>query len=214
MALSYPLTFPDVTGVARVDFSSNTIVSSTRSIFSGATKTQKQPGQWWEAAITLPPLDADESAVWKAFIASLNGVEHTFLLGDPQYTGPRGAAASTPGTPVVKGASQLGQTLEIDGAPNNVTGYLKAWDYIQIGSGSDARLHAILVDADSDGSGNVTLELFPEIRAGEDPSDNAAIVLTDPVGNFRLTQNHVPFPAAPSGGGTITEISFNAWTAL
>jgi len=84
-------------------------------------------------------------------------------------------------------ACQTGATLVIDGATADTTGWLKAGDYIQLGSGSSATLHTILIDADSDGSGNVTLEIWPDLRRS--PSDNSAVVVNNPKGVFRLAQN-------------------------
>ena len=49
-----------------------------------------------------------------------------------------------------------GRTLAIDGLPVSVTDYLKAGDWISLGSTSDARLHILTADADSDGSGECT----------------------------------------------------------
>ncbi len=69
-------------------------------------------------------------------------------MGDPVNTSPRGAAT---GTPLVKGASQTGNTLTTDGWTTGVTGILKAGDWIQLGTGSTSTLHKLQQAADSDG---------------------------------------------------------------
>lgn len=83
--------------------------------------------------------------------------------------------------------SQTGGTLEIDGATVSTTGWLKAGDYIQLGAASSATLHKVLLDADSDASGNVTLEIWPYMRTA--PADNAAVTVSNCKGVFRLATN-------------------------
>jgi hypothetical protein len=128
--------------------------------------------------------NADE---WNAWALKLNNREGTFLMGDPAAATPRGAAKDTPGTPLVKGAGQTGNTLAIDGAPASVTGYLLAGDTIQLGSGSAARLYKVLEDADSDAGGNATLTVWPKLRSS--PADNDAVTVSNAVGLWRLAAN-------------------------
>ena len=77
----------------------------------------------------------------------------------------------------------------IDGATASQTGYLKAGDYIQLSSGVTAKFHKVLQDANSDGSGNVTLTIFPDLRTS--PTDNSTVVVTNAKGVFRLNDNVV-----------------------
>lgn len=97
---------------------------------------------------------------------------------------PRGTASSSAGTPVVNGASQTGDTLNIDGVPASQTGYLKAGDYIQLGSGLTSRLYKVLDDADSNASGEVSLTIYPDLRSS--PADDSTVVVSDAKGLFRL----------------------------
>ena len=128
--------------------------------------------------------DAEE---WISFLIKLKGSYGTFLLGDPSAITPRGTASSSPGTPVVNGGSQTGDQLVIDGATASQTGYLKAGDYIQLGSGASAKFHKVLEDTDTDGSGNATLTIFPDLRSS--PADDATVVVTNAKGVFRLSDN-------------------------
>ena len=45
----------------------------------------------------------------------------------------------------------------------------------------------MLADADSNGSGEVSLDIWPYIRTA--PADNASVILTNTVGRFRLASN-------------------------
>ena len=110
-----------------------------------------------------------------AFMLKLNGTYGTFTLGDPLNTSPRGVGT---GTPLVNGGSQTGNSLVTDGWTSGQTGILKAGDWIQLGSGSTSRLYKILSDANSNGSGQATFDIWPNLRSS--PADNAAITVSSP----------------------------------
>ena len=122
-------------------------------------------------------------------VKSLIGVGYygTFLLGDPNGADAQGSASTLPGTPLVNGGSQTGNTLVIDGCPASKTGYLKAGDYIQLGSGSSSRLYKVLTDTNTNGSGQATLDIWPALR--NSPSDNDPVVVSNTKGLFRLSSN-------------------------
>jgi hypothetical protein len=138
--------------------------------------------------------DAEE---WISFLLKLNGQYGTFLLGDPNGATPRGSAASTPGTPVVNGSGQTGGELSIDGLPTSATGYLKAGDYIQLGSGTALQLYKVLNDVDSNASGQATLDIWPNLR--NSPQDGSTVIVSNAKGAFRLSSNETAF--------TITEFT-------
>jgi len=181
MAITYPLTLPSHTGLMNVNLRAVNTVSITQSPFTYKQQIHAHSGQRWVAEVTLPPMRRADAEIWVAFLLSLKGPVGTFLLGDPIC---KTAQGSLGGTPLVNGASQTGGTLNIDGCSASVTGWLKAGDYIQLGSGSTATLHKVLQDADSNGSGEVSLDLWPSIRSA--PADNAAVTTSNAVGRFRL----------------------------
>ena len=168
-------------------------MASTQSIFTGAEQVYQYSGEWWEAEVQLPPLTKAYAMDWVAALVSLRGKFGTLYLGDWDGRTPRGTASSSAGTPLVNGASQTGNSLVIDGATASQTGYLKAGDYIQIGSGSDQRLHMVVADADTDGSGDATLSIEPALRSS--PADNASITVSSPKGVFRLSSNETQWDA-------------------
>lgn len=103
------------------------------------------------------------------------------------------------GTPLVNGASQTGSSLVADGASNSITGWAKKGDVFTIGTAGTATApHAVnpqnyrnttqlqqfvvTSDTNSDGSGNITLPVYPPIVTSGayqtvtiSPADNAAI---------------------------------------
>lgn len=190
MTISFPLSLPTATGIKSMVVTPDTVVGVTESPWTLSRRTQRNQGQRWIFEITLPVMVRADAAVWEAFFLSLNGREGTFTMGDPRGATPLGVAT---GSPQVNGASQLGQSLVTDGWSTGVTGILKANDYVQLGSGSSARLYRQLVDVNSDGSGNATLTLWPQITAANSPANNATITVLNTVGLFSLSDDNVPF---------------------
>ena len=184
MAITYPIDTP-ATGIAQISLIARDATALTQSPFTFKQQAQRSAGQRWEADISLPPMQRDTAEPWVAFLAKLRGPYGTFLMGDPNGATARGSASTTPGTPVVNGAAQTGDTLSIDGLPALATGYLKAGDYIQIGGGSDARLYKVLDDVDTSASGEADLTLWPDLRSS--PADCAAVVVANAKGLFRLS---------------------------
>lgn len=163
------------------------IVAMSESPFSLSQQTYEHPGKRWEAHIEMALMTRARAEEWiGGFFAALNGVKGTFLMGDPAGATARGALG---GTPLVNGAGQTGQVLNIDGCSNNITNWLRKGDYVQLGAGSTARLHKSMSDASSNGSGQVVLDLWPGFPIGGAPADNAALVVASTVGLWRLPSN-------------------------
>ncbi len=186
MAISYPLTLPDNTSIQEIEFTPISVVGVTQSVFTGARQKQAHDGKWWAVRAVLLPKTRDNAEDWVGWFVSLNGAEGSFLFGDPHGTTPRGSASTAPGTPLVDGAAQTGDQLAIKGAPNGAVDYLKRGDWIQLGSGSTARLYRITQDATADGSGDATLEIWPDLRSA--PGDGDSVTVSSTVGVFELTQ--------------------------
>lgn len=178
MAVVYPLTLPTVSGKKRVTIYAAAAVTNKRSIFSYISQTQEFSGQQWGAEITLANMNRANAEQWECFLLKLNGQKGTFLLGTEKT--PQGVAS---GSPVVDGAGQSGQVLNIRGLSPNIAGILKAGDYLQIGY----RLYKTLNDAASDASGKAALDIWPRLR--ESPGDGEGVVLRNCVGLFKLAKS-------------------------
>jgi len=92
-----------------------------------------------------------------------------------------------PGFPGSVGGSNLsGGEITLTGAQPSVTDFLKAGDYIQIGDDdANPTLHMVLNDADSNASGEITLDIWPEIRGTRAGPVNVYVRNTK--GLFRLS---------------------------
>lgn len=206
MPISYPLSLPTTSGIMRVRLVANDVVGVSQSPFTAVQQVYRYTGQFWEADITLPPMKRADAEYWISFLLKLNGPFGTFLMGDPNGATPRGIAT---GTPLVNGAGQTGNELITDGWTTSQTGILKAGDYIQLGTGATSRLYKVLDDVNSDGSGNATLTVWPDLRSA--PADNAAITVSNTKTTFRLNSAQTSWDINEA---TIYGLTFGAREAL
>lgn len=194
MAISYPLALPTHTGIMNVELTAVNAVAYSMSPFTFAGQAHAYSGQTWQADISLPAMKREDAEKWIAFLVSLRGQFGTFLLNDPSGTSPRGTAT----------------TVRITGSTNassvatTMSGTLLAGDYIQLGSGLDARLHKVLQDQ----SGSGTLEIWPALRANQ---SNVLADLTSAAGAFRLSSNQQSWSVNEA---SIYGITFAAMEAL
>ncbi len=195
---SYPLAYPTVKGVAQATIMPRSVVGRTRSPFTGEVQIQAHTGQFWELTAAHPKMKREDAEAFFAFFAKLNMGEGTFLFGDPLGGTPRGTAAASPGSPLVDGGSQTGNDLNVKGAPSGETGWLLEGDYIQIDSGANARYHKVLLDVNTDSTGDVALVLWPNLRVS--PADNTNIFVQNAKGVFRLA-GEVPVSWSEELGG-------------
>ena len=172
MAISYPLTLPTNIGMSSIELRAVNTTAVSVSPFTYKQQTYSYDGERWEADITLPPMNRDDAESWVSFLMSLRGKVGSFLLYDPSAKNIRGTATSATITGAL-GASSVAVTM---------TGTLKAGDYIQLGSASDATLHKVLQDQ----SGTGTLEIWPKLRKAR---SNVSADLTNSSGVFRLSAN-------------------------
>jgi len=172
LAISYPLSTPTTIGIESIEIRAVNAVATSQSPFTYKQQIVSHQGQRWEASVNIPSVRRDLAAEWKAFLTALKGPTGTFLLGDPDYATPRGDVSS-----VTLTGSAGDETATV-----TMTGTLKAGDYIQLGSGSTAKLHQVLIDQTGDGS----LEIWPALRS--DYTDET-VVYNNPKGVFRLATN-------------------------
>lgn len=148
------------------------LVSNTRkfiSPFNGATQTIELMGARWKASYTTAPMTVAQAAELKAFLVKLRGSANTFYAYDPDAKTGRGTLT---GTPLVKGGGQTGNSLLIDGATTGVTGWIKAGDYFTV----NGELKMCIADANSNGSGEVTITFEPSLRSA--PADNDPVTVS------------------------------------
>lgn len=178
MALTYPLSFPNV-GVQSMTMRLVRVNATTQSVFTLKPQIFEHQGTRWEAEITLPPLTHQESRSVEAFLTGLRGQVGTFLFGNPLHTSPYGTA-----TTVTLSANAA---IGADTITCNGNGTLLAGDYFQIGTGDDSRIHQVVEDV-TVGTGS-TVKIEPAIRVAQ--SSGVSLDLTSPQGAWRLTSPDV-----------------------
>ena len=172
MAISYPLDTPTTIGFESIELRAVNATITSQSPFSYKQQVISHTGQRWEASVSIPSVLRDLAEPWAAFLTALKGQTGTFLLGDPLSATPRGTVSSC----------TLTGTAGDESVAVTMTGSLLAGDYIQLGSGTTARLHKVLVDQ----SGSGTLEIWPALRS---TYSSATVTTTNAKGVFRLNQN-------------------------
>lgn len=190
MAISYPLALPTHTGIAQIELRATNAVAYSRSPFTFAGQAHAYAGKAWQADVTLPSMKREDAERWVAWLISLKGQLGTFYLGDPAATTPLGSARDTD-TILVDGAVSSGDTIAIDSAPASQTDYLKAGDYMEIGTGVNRQLFKVLNDVDTDGTGSATIDVWPNVRTSI--ADDASVTVQSAQGIFRLASNEQAF---------------------
>lgn len=184
MPVTYPIDFPTNIGLSSFRMGLRTAVPRSESPYSFVEQVVKFSGEIWEIECGLPRIFRDDAAAFDAFLLKLRGRWGTFLIGDPNGYNPRGSWA---GTSLVNGGGQTGDTLNLKGFTPSQTNVAREGDYLQLGTGSNSRLHKVVANANSDGSGNASLLIAPNIRTS--PANNATIITTGARGKFRLAEN-------------------------
>jgi len=176
-----PISMPTSPGFTTCRFGLET---NTQRFESPLTKNVQRVllgGARWNATLSLPAMKRDKAAAWQAFFLKLEGSVNTFYGFDPDAKAPRGLAT---GTPLVKGASQSGSSLNTDGWTASTIGILKAGDYFSV----NGELKMATADANSDGSGNATIQFKPALR--NSPADNAPVTVDNPACTMILSDDN------------------------
>lgn len=190
MSITYPLSLPTDVAPVGVDWGKMSSVGQVESPYTLQQQVQEYSGERWVIDASFPRIPIESAGAWRAFFASLRGSLGTFLFGDPTMTQPQGAIMQMVSpVPRVKGGSQTGNTLTIDGLANSITNAFKAGDWIQLGSGATSRLHMVVANANTNGSGETTLTIVPALRSS--PADNDIITYLNCKGVFRSPKNEL-----------------------
>jgi len=208
MAINYPLSLPTHTGISQVEFRTTNAVAYSRSPFTFAGQIHAYAGQMWQVDVTLPPMRRSDAEQWVAWLVSLKGQVGVFYLGDPLALVPMGTARDAD-TILVNGALSSGSTITIDSAPANRTAYLKAGDFLHIGSGTSRQLFKVLTDTDTNASGGATVDVWPNVRTII--ANDAAVTVEATQGVFRLTTSEQSWSVSSAA---VYGISFSAMEAL
>ena len=187
---SYPLTMPTAPAFKTSDWSISRTVSIASSPFTYKQQVAEFPGSLWSTTVSLPPMLREQAVLWQVFFMQLHGISGTFAIGDPDSKTIRGGLDSTIR---VNGAHSVGAySIAIENATAS-TLILKQGDYLQFGSGATSKLHMVVTDCTSNGSGEATVEIEPALKSAL--VNDSAIVYSDTKAIMRMDSNELTWSA-------------------
>jgi len=206
-APTYPLTMPTSPYYTKATWSLQRKTAISVSPFSGAQQIYEYDYALWTGTLTLPPMKREDAANWQAFILKLHGRKGTFLLGDPDARTPRGNISGA----VTLGANaSVGDfTITLSTIQTSQVNAFRAGDYIQLGSAGTSKLYMIVDDANTDSSGDATVNIEPAIKQAGTSGDT--VVTNNPKGLFRMVSPETDWDTDDVGK---YGISFNVMEAL
>lgn len=156
--------FPNI-GFTNMTMRLCSATAMTKSPFTFDQQVFQHQGVYWEAEVSLPPLQRSDAKQVEAFFAALRGQGGTFTMGNPIHTSSgQGNLTGTVGATTVTVAS----------FSNAVAG-----DYFQIGTS----LH-IITEVNS----ATSLDIMPPLRA---TVTSSSMDFTLPKGSWRLASNEI-----------------------
>lgn len=179
------ITLPSIPPATSMDFK---LVRGDQALefFSGAEVTVQSTKAIWVLSFPLRVQKLTAARAWWAAMVQLAKLDNTFNIYPPGW---EQGAGYTGATPLVQGASQLGTSLVCDGAATSDT-VLLAGDPFDV----NGEFKVATADAVSDGSGNVTFNFEPALRAS--PPNNDPVEVKTPVIIMRMMS-----PTATVGAG-------------
>ena len=180
---TYPLDLPTNVGIVGSNWVLKRAVAVSASPFSGVQQVQEYDLALWQATISLPPMKRANAAYWQAFYLRLHGRLGTFLMGDPDAKQPRGTLSGGGTLVTTSEVAVYAHEIPVVSSRLNET-ILKAGDYVQLGTGLSAKLHMVVSDATTNGSGTATLVVEPQIKQVVPIS--ASVIFSNPRGLFRM----------------------------
>jgi hypothetical protein len=188
---SFPLSLPSSpSNFVTSEWNIIRTVSHTQSPFTYAQQVAKFTGSVWQTTVTLPPMNRADAGAWQSFLMQLNGRFGTFLLGDPDGKTIQGSATTVIS---VNGDHAIGAfDVVVDGCTASSTEFKKG-DYVQFGSGASSKLHMIVADITSDGSGNATLQIEPPLKTAL--TDDDAVTYSNTKAVMRMDANDLGWSA-------------------
>ncbi|MFN5614399.1 MAG: hypothetical protein ACK45V_01705 [Brevundimonas sp.] len=163
-----PVTLPTSPAPASIAIGLISARNELSPAFGGPVQRLNRKGSRWRATVSLPAMTYAEALAW----TDLRVEADTVVLDVPQP----GLEIGTPGTPLVKGAGQLGASLLIDGL---TVGYVvRKGQFLSVVTGSQRYLYQATAAVTANGSGEATVAIRPMLRVS--PADNAVVEIAAP----------------------------------
>ncbi|ESQ83258.1 hypothetical protein AEAC466_13480 [Asticcacaulis sp. AC466] len=146
-------------------------------------------GDRWAVEVTLAPQYREDAEIWLSRLAQ--GTRDSVIYDWPQREG----GVGTPGTPVVNGAGQSGNSLSLDGlTPGYVIGEGQFFSVIVSGR---RYLHMATAAVTVNGAGQAVVPILPLLRVT--PPDNAVVEIAQPKIEGLIQKDDVTLPMGATG---------------
>lgn len=156
---------------------------------AGVAQVSTYSDRRWVCTYNILPQSVETMRQWEVFLHQLAQKANVVALGPPSYaSGPNSGYGGS--NPDVAGGSQLGSSLDVDGASGS-TLILSEGDYISFdttsaGGMSNRQLISVTADVTTAGGGTATIPLSYPIR--DAPANNAEVELQTPTAFFTLVK--------------------------
>lgn len=160
----------------------------------------------WEYRFPLVPHTYEEAEAWFGALARLAKMGNYFAARPPAFDPPEyvkkywNGSAWTTGTsllgqPIINGAGQTGNTLNVSNLVVNET-FLQKGDYFSVYGVTTAELKVVTADAETDSLGQTTVQFEPALRNPTNAGDSIEII--EPQAIFRLKSPNFVYNLAPN----------------
>lgn len=164
---------PSTPGAVETRFSLVSAANDLNPAFGGPSQRLGRKGSKWSCDVKMPPMFGEDARLW---LSRLIRGEADVVAYELYQTGlpaqsPAGSACK------VKGAGQLGSTLQVDGIRPGYS--LVEGQWISVVDGANAYLHMVTEDVVADAEGEAAVKIAPMLRTV--PADNAIVAIDTPV---------------------------------
>ena len=182
----YPLDMP--TGnIANIEFSQESSQQVSEAPRSFARNVTDWGGERWRVQVTIQRMDYVDTAPWRAFFSRMRGSVGSFLMnpygqgGSAQLGKWNDVLTRTLNVKTPQPGIGQDHRLTLTSSIMRLTDAFKAGDFIQLGSGSNSRLHMIMDDITLD-KNDVTINVWPKPKANV--LNDRVVVVNQPRGVF------------------------------
>lgn len=165
------ITLPDSPHPAAISWELVDFGGTSTSSLGGSAQRINRLGNRWKVGVTMPPLTEAQAREWASALTRGLRQGVAWKLSQP------GFVTGSPGTPLVAGASQLGDTLNLDGL--NAGYVIRAGQWLSILTGGQRYLYQSVNNVRVPSTGIVALEIEPSLRVS--PADNDPVEFAAPL---------------------------------
>lgn len=179
-----PIDHPTFPGFVNRTFTGISAVARQESPFTGQETVYEWSAQVTSVGLSLPSMEPSVAVRWDAFFKRINNSGDTFWVYAPDYL----CNGHNIGNPVLDGASQNGNTINVRGCLANMFEAFGAGKFIEV----CGRLHVVSDDVDTDSNGRAVVPIWPAVQMLNLP-DGTIVQFERPRGEFRLASSEVSF---------------------